>query len=64
MQPVSSFIERLAFDLDRIAERDRRVFIRSRAPHLAIGNQGIPNLAIIHQWTVIADRDIGDSDPL
>src|ERR1700677_500866 len=66
VQSIASLVEWLAFDLDGIAEGDRRVEICSRAPHLAVGNQGgrSPNLAIIDQWPVIVDRDVGDADAL
>src|SRR5258708_34730595 len=64
MQAVGSLVERLAFDLDRVAEGDRRVFICSGAPHLAVGNEVTPNLAIIYQRTVIADGDVGDANRL
>ena len=64
MQTVGSLVEGLAFDQDRIAKRDRGVFIRARAPYLAVRNQGTPNLAVVHQWPVIVDGDIGNPDPL
>ncbi len=64
VQPVRPLVERLAFDRDRIAERNRRIQIRSRPPHLAIGNQTAPHLALVHQRTVIVDRDICNPDAL
>ena len=60
MKAISSLIEGLAFDLDGIAEGDRGVDIRSGAPHLAVGNQASPNLAIVNEWPVIVDGDVGD----
>ena len=64
MQPVGSLVERLAFNQNGIAERDRGVFIRARAPYLAVRNQGTPNLAVVHERPVIVDGDVGDPDPL
>src|ERR1700680_3521758 len=64
VQSVRSLVERFSFDHDRVAERDRCVFIYARAPDFAVWNQSIPDLAIFRQRTVILDRYIGNPNSL
>ena len=61
---IHIFVERLAFNHDGIAECNRSVFIRARAPDLAVGNQAVPYLAVLHQRPVIVNRDIRNPDCL
>src|SRR4030095_1885658 len=64
MQPVSSFVQRLALNRNRTAEVNRRVFVRACAPHFAVRNKGAPNLSTIHQWAMVIDSDIRQRDAL
>src|SRR5450631_272155 len=64
VQSIGSLVERLAFNGDRIAERDRRILIRARAPYLSIGNKLAPDLAVVGPRPVIVHGDVGDADAL
>ena len=64
MQAVRSLVERLSFNRDRIGERNRRILICSRSPHLSVRHEFAPDLAAIGQRTMIVDGDIGDADAL
>src|SRR5712671_8175536 len=64
MQAVSASIEWLAVNRNRIAERNRGVLIGSGTPDLAVGNQGVPDFAIVYQRAMIGDCDVGYSDTL
>src|SRR5579871_1392288 len=64
MQSVRSLIERLPFDRHGIAERNGGVFVRSRAPYLAVRNDFAPYLAAIGKRPVIVHGDVGDADAL
>ncbi len=64
MQAIGTLVERLAFDRDRIGERDRGVFVGSGAPDLSIRHNLAPDLAAIDQRPVVVDCDVGNADAL
>ncbi len=64
MQAIGSLVERLAFNRDRIGERDGRIFVCARAPHLPVRREFAPNLAAIGQRPVIVHGDVGDANAL
>ena len=53
-----------AFDGNRSAKFDRRVFICSRSPNLAHRNKPAPDFAAVHERTVIGDGDVRYTDAL
>ncbi len=63
-KPISTFIQVLPLDRDRITESNSRILIRPSAPDLAIGNEFAPDLASIGQRTMIVNGDIGDANAL
>ncbi len=64
MQAVVAFGQRLAFHGDGVAEFDGRVFVGSGAPHFSVGLNAADHLASFDQRAVVANGDVGDSDPL
>ncbi len=64
MQTINSFGERLPLDRNRIAEFNRRIFIRARAPNFSVRNEAAPNLSSVHQWAMVFDRNIRQRNAL
>ena len=61
VEAVRPFRERLTFDRDRVAYINGCVFIRARAPDFA---EAAPDFATVHEWAVISDFDVGQSNAL
>ena len=64
MEAVCAFIERLAFDADRIGESNGCVLIGAGPPDLSVGHDLAPNGAAFDEWTVILHGDVGDPNAL
>src|SRR6266699_4818354 len=64
MQTINSFGQRLSLHRNRIAEFDRCVFIRARAPNFAVRNEASPNLSSVHQRSMVFDCNIRQGDTL
>ena len=64
LQTVSTLVERLAFDRDRIGERDGGIFVGSGAPNLSVRHEFAPDLAVVHQRPMIVDSDVGKAKAL
>ena len=64
MQSVDPFRQGLSLDRNRICDIEGRVLVRARPPHLAVRNKATPDFTTVHQWPVISDGDIGQSDAL
>src|SRR5262249_50929869 len=56
--------ERLALHRNIIAEFNRGVFVRARAPDLSIRNEATPNFSPVHQWSMVIDSDIRQRNAL
>src|ERR1700756_151884 len=61
---MDSFFQRLTLHGNRVAEFNRRVFIRSGAPDFSVRHKATPNFSPVHQWAVVFDRDIRQRDAL
>src|SRR6266480_7967164 len=64
MQTVNPFGERLPLHRNWIAEFNRRVLVSAGAPNFAVRNEPAPNFPPVHQWAMIVDLNIGQSDAL
>ncbi len=61
MDPVGPGGDLLASNGHRTGKADRRILVSAGAPHLSIGDQLPPNLALTDHRPVIGDGDVGQS---
>ncbi len=64
VQSIGSFVERLAFNRDRIGECDGGIFVGPGTPDLSVRHQLAPNLAAVDEWPMVVDGDVGNADAL
>jgi hypothetical protein len=64
METANALGERLTSNADRICEGDGGVLIGSGAPDFAVRHELTPNLSTFDQRPMVADGNVGDSDPL
>ena len=50
METIGSLGQSLSLDTDGVAERDGRIFVSARPPHVAVRHDPAPNLAFINHW--------------